>query len=160
GRWFNDEEQTAGQHRVVVLGEGLWKGRFGQDPGVIGRKLLLNGEPYSVVGIASDSLTVPSAPDLWVPLVIDPNASRANRQYTVLGRLRTGFTTQQARAEMSALAAGLERQFPETNKGWSVSLAPLMQWLVPVEIRTALLVLLAAVGMVLLIACANIANLL
>lgn len=160
GRWFHDEEQSAGRHRVVVLGEGLWKARFGQDPSVVGRRLLLNGEPYTVVGIAAESLTIPTAPDLWVPLVIDSSAIRANRQYTVIGRLRAGFTTQQAQAEMASIASALERQFPETNKGWSVSIVPLMHWLVPAEIRTALLVLSGAVGMVLLIACANVGNLL
>jgi putative ABC transport system permease protein len=160
GRWFHDEEERAGQHRVVVLSEGLWATRFGRDPGVVGRKLFLNGEPHSVVGIASERLTIPTAPDLWVPLVIDPGASRGNRQYTVIGRLRPGFTAPQAQAEMSSIAGGLERAFPESNKGWSVSVVPLMRWLVSAEIRTALLVLLGAVGMVLLIACANVANLL
>jgi putative ABC transport system permease protein len=160
GRWFHDEEERAGQHRVVVLSQGLWGTRFGRDPGVVGRKLFLNGEPYSVVGIASEGLTIPTAPDLWVPLVIDPSASRGNRQHTAIGRLKPGFTAQQAQAEMSSIAGGLERQFPESNKGWSVSVVPLMHWLVSAEIRTALLVLLGAVGMVLLIACANVANLL
>jgi putative ABC transport system permease protein len=160
GRWFHDEEERAGQHRVVVLSEGLWATRFGRDPGVLGRKLLLNGEPFSVVGVASQRLTIPLAPDLWVPLVMDPNASRGNRQYTVVGRLRPAVTVQQAQSEMVSIAGSLEREFPESNKGWSVSLVPLMRWLVPAEIRTALLVLLGAVGMVLLIACANVANLL
>jgi putative ABC transport system permease protein len=160
GRWFHDEEQRPGQHRVVVLSERLWATRFGRDSGLVGRKLNLNGENYSVVGVASVGLAMPTAPDLWVPLVIDPNASRGNRQFTVIGRLRPGFTAQQAHAEMSAIAGGLEREFPESNKGWTVSVVPVMRWLVSAEIRTALLVLLGAVGMVLLIACANVANLL
>lgn len=160
GRWFHGEEERAGQHRVIVLSERLWATRFGRDPGVVGRKLFLNGEPYTIVGVASAGLTIPRAPDLWVPLAIDPGANRGNRQYTVIGRLRPGFTVQQAQAEMGAIARGLERQFPESNKGWSISLVPLTRWLIPAEIRAALLVLLGAVGMVLLIACANIANLL
>src|SRR5262249_3919831 len=131
--------------------------RFGQDPGVVGRKLLLNGEAFTVIGIASGGLTIPAPPDLWVPLVIDPN--RGNRQYTVVGRLRPGFTMGQAQAEMRSIARGLEQQFPESDKGWSVTLVPLLHWMVSAEIRTALLVLLGAVGMVLLIACANVANL-
>ncbi len=160
GRWFQDEEERAGRHRVIVLSERLWATRFGQDPSVVGRRLFLNGEPFSVVGIAPEGLNIPTASDLWVPLVIDPEASRENRQYTVIGRLRPGFTAQQAQAEMSSVAGALERQFPESNQGWTVFLLPLMRWLVPPEIRTALLVLLAAVSMVLLIACANVANLL
>jgi hypothetical protein len=92
GRWFHDEEQRAGEHRVVVLSERLWAARFGRDPSAVGRKLFLDGEPYTVVGIASGGLTIPAASDLWVPLVIDANANRGNRQYTVIGRLRPGFT--------------------------------------------------------------------
>jgi len=160
GRWFRQDEQLTGQHRVVVLSEALWKARFGEDLGVVGRKLYLNGEAYSVIGVASPGLTIPTSPDIWVPLVIDPNATRTNRQYTVVGRLRPGFTAEQAQAELSLIAGQIERQFPESNKGWNVSVVPLMHWLVSAEIRTALLVLLGAVGMVLLIACANVANLL
>jgi len=160
GRWFHDEEERAGRHRVVVLSERFWAAHFGRDPALVGRGLFLNGERFNVVGIASEGLTIPTAPDLWVPLVIDPNASRGNRQYTVIGRLRPGFTARQAQDEMSAVSSGLERQFPESNKGWSVTMVPLMRWLVSPEIRTALLVLLGAVGMVLLIATANVANLL
>jgi putative ABC transport system permease protein len=160
GRWFRDEEQRAGQHRAVVLNERLWAARFGRDPAMVGRKLFLNGEPYTVVGIASEGIAIPTAPDLWVPLVIDPKASRGNRQYTIIGRLRPGFTAQQAQAELSSIASGLAREFPESNKDWTVSVVSLMHWLVSSEIRTALVVLLGAVGMVLLIAAANVANLL
>lgn len=160
GRWFVDQEQFAGQNRVVVLSEGLWKTRFGSEQGVIGRKLLLNGEAYSVVGVASAGLTIPTAPDLWVPLTIDANARRGNRQYTVIGRLRPGFTAEQAQVELSSIASRLEQQFPESNAGWNVSIVPVMRWLVSADVRTALLMLLAAVGMVLLISCANVANLL
>jgi hypothetical protein len=142
GRWFVEDEQRTGQHRVVVLSGTLWKTRFGQDPGVVGRKLLLNGEAYTVIGIASGGLTIPVPPDLWVPLAIEPDASRGNRQYTVVGRLRPGFSLGQAQAEMRSIARGLEQQFPESAKGWSVTLAPLLHWLVSAEIRTALLVLL------------------
>jgi putative ABC transport system permease protein len=159
GRWFADDEQREGQHRIVVLAGKLWETRFGQDPGVVGRKLLINGETFTVIGVASGGLTIPAPPDLWVPLVIDADAGRANRQYTVVGRLRPGFTLGQAQAEMRSIARGLEQQFPESDKGWSVTLVPLLRWLVSAEIRAALLVLLGAVGMVLLIACANVANL-
>ena len=160
GRWLHENEERPGEHRAVVLNEGFWTRRFGGDPGVVGRKLVLNGESYEIVGVASGGLAIPSAPDLWVPLTTDANASRGNRQHTVAGRLRPGFNVRQAQAEMVSIAAGLERQFPETNRGWSISIVPLMRWLISSEIRTALFVLLAAVGAVLLIACANVANLL
>jgi predicted permease len=160
GRWFLEEEQYSGGHRVVVLSETLWKTRFAEDREIAGRDLVLNGEVFSVVGVASGGLTIPAAPDLWVPLVIDPKSSRGNRQYTVIGRLRPGFSAEQAQAEMSAIAAGLESQYPESNRGWNVSVVPLMHWLVSAEIRGALQVLLVAVILVLFVACANVANLL
>lgn len=162
GRWFLEEEQRPGQHRVAVLSEQLWKRRFGQDPNVRGRKLLLDGESYTVVGVARAELAIPSwmpDADLWVPLIVDPNANRGNRQYKVIGRIRPGFTLQQARADMRAIARQLERQFPASNQGQGVRVVPLLHWIIPPEIRTALLVLLGAVGMVMLIACANVANL-
>jgi putative ABC transport system permease protein len=159
GRWFLEEEQLPGQDRVVVLSETLWKARFGEDPGVVGRRVILNGEAYSVIGVAYGGLSLPAASDLWVPLVMNPNATRGNRQYTVIGRLRPGFTIEQAQSEMSAIADELDRRFPESNSGWNVSIVPLMHWLITAEVRTALLALLGAVGMVLLIACANVANL-
>ena len=159
GRWFVEEEQKPGQHRVAVLSDRFWRWRFGQDTGVIGRMLLLNGEPYTVIGVMSPGITVPSSPDLWVPLVIDPKANRGNHQYTVIGRLRAGFILQQAQAEMLSIARELEQQFPGSNQGWGVAVVPLLHWLIPHEVRTALLVLLGAVAMVMLIACANVANL-
>ena len=160
GRWFLEEEQQQGQHRVAVLSHGFWTRRFGRDQGVIGRKLLLNGMPFNVIGVARPELTVPSAPDLWVPLIIDPAASRENHFITAIGRLKPGFTIEQANGEMVSIARELERQFPGSNKDWTVTLVPMLHWLVQPEIRTALVVLLAAVGMVMLIACANVANLL
>ena len=158
GRWFNEEEQRPGQRRVVVLSEPLWKSRFGEDEGVIGRQITLNGEPYAIVGVTTGNLS--AAPGPWIPLVIDQTGGRGNRQFTVIGRLRRGFTVEQAQAEMASIAGGLAQAFPESNKGWSVAIVPLMRWLVPAETRTALLVVLGAVVMVLLIACANVANLL
>ena len=165
GRWFREEEERPGENRAVVLSDGFWKRRFGQDSRVIGDSILLDGYPYTIVGVARPGLTIPSGPDVWVSLLARPhlndsNANRGNRFLTVIGRLRPGFTREQARAEMVSLAGELERQFPGTNRGWSVGLVPLLHWLVPLEIRTALIVLLGAVGMVMLIACANVANLL
>jgi putative ABC transport system permease protein len=159
GRWFVEEEQQPGQHRVAVLSDGFWRRRFAHDTGVVGRQLQLNGEAYTVIGVMSPGLTVPSSPDLWVPLTIDPKANRGNHQYTVIGRLRPGFTLQQAQVEMLSIARELEEQFPGSNQGWSVAVVPLMHWLIPSEIRTALFVLLGAVAMVMLITCANVANL-
>lgn len=165
GRWFREEEEVPGLHRVTVLGDRLWKRQFAQDPAIAGRSLMLDGEPYTIVGVAPPDLAAPFAPDLWVPLLAkprdgDPNASRSNRFLQVVGRLRPGFMLSQANAELAALAGDVERRFPSSNSGWTAGAQPLVHWLVPRDIRTALGVLLAAVGIVLLIACANVANLL
>jgi putative ABC transport system permease protein len=165
GRWFSEEEERPGQHRVVVLSDRFWKRRFGGDSGVVGRNLLLDGEPHLIVGVARPDLAIQSAPDLWVAAIAKPqpgdsNANRGNHFLTVIGRLKPGATVQQAQTELVSIAGDLERQFPDSNKGWSVAVVPLLDWLVPREIRTTLVALLGAVGMVLLIACANVANLL
>jgi predicted permease len=165
GRWFNEEEERPGQHRVIVLSDRFWKRRLGGDSGVVGRNLLLDGEPHLIVGVARPDLAIQSAPDLWVAAIAKPqpgdsNANRGNHFLTVIGRLKPGATVQQAQMEMVSIARDLERQFPASNRGWSAAVVPLLDWLVPREIRTTLFALLGAVGMVLLIACANVANLL
>jgi putative ABC transport system permease protein len=161
GRWFTVDEGRSGQHRVAVLSNRLWRTRFGSDPGIVGRSLMLNGASYSIIGVGSADLSVPSEPDLWVPQVIDQTAARrGNRYLTVLGRMRPGFTRSQAQAEMAAIAAGLAQEFPDSNRDFRVSVVPFAESLVPDEIRIALIVLLAAAMTVLLIACANVANVL
>lgn len=161
GRWFTTEEERPGQHRVAVLSNRLWRARFGADPAVLGRQLVLNDASYRIIGVASADFSVPSEPDLWVPQVVDQaTARRGNRYLTVLGRLKPGVTPGQAQAEMTAIAAGLEREFPDSNRDFGVGVVPFAQSLVPAEIRTALAALLAAATTVLLIACANVANVL
>jgi putative ABC transport system permease protein len=161
GRWFTADEGREGQHRVAVLSNRLWRTRFGSDPDVVGRRLTLNGASYTVIGVGSPGLSLPSEPDLWVPQVIDRTPTRrGNRYLTVVGRLRPGFTPSQAQAEMAAIAAGLAVEFPESNRDFGVTLVPFAESMVPDEIRTALIVLLGAATMVLLIACGNVANVL
>ena len=161
GRWFTAEEGRLGRHRVAVLSNRLWRTRFGSAADILDRHLTLNGAAYSVVGVASVDLAVPSEPDLWVPQVIDQTtARRENRYLSVLGRLKPGFTRDQAQAEFTAIAAGLAHDFPESNKDYGAGVVSLAHSLVPHETRTALIVLLAAAAMVLLIACANVASVL
>lgn len=161
GRWFVEDEERGERGRVVVLSHRLWRSRFGEDRDVLGRRLILNGTPYSIIGVASPELSVPSEPDLWVPKIIDPvNEQRDDRYISVLGRLEPGFTRDQAQAEMTAIARNMEREFPDANRGFGVQLVALSDSLVPADIRAALVLLLAAAGMVLLIACANVANVL
>lgn len=161
GRWFTADEGRLGRHRVAVLSNRFWRTRLGSDPAVLDRQLVLNGASYSIIGVASADLTIPSAPDLWVPQVIDQTtARRDNRYLSVLGRLKSGFTREQAQAEMSAIARDLAREFPDTNRDSGVGVLPFAESVVPDETRTALIVLLAAAAMVLLIACANVASVL
>ena len=160
GRTFLPEEDRFGSRPVVLVREGLWLRRFGADPDLIGKSLTLNGESYTVVGILPSDLMLPDA-ELWVPLAFEPYAmtQRGSRALTVLAGLKPGVTLIQARAEMHTIAGRLQRQYPEANAGWDVSILPLHEEMVA-HIRPALLVLGAAVAFVLLIACANVANLL
>ena len=161
GRWFSADEVRPGQPRVAVLSNRLWRTRFGGDPDILGRQLILNGTPSTVIGVASAAFSVPLEPDLWIPHGVDPATARRMTGYlAVLGRLKPGFTRDQAQAEMSSIARALEQEFPDSNKDSGISLTPLARSLVPAEIRTALVVLLAAASMVVLIACANVANVL
>ena len=160
GRGFTDGEDKPGAPRVVMISEGLWKRRFGSDRGLVGRTLTFNGLDYTVVGIAPAALTVLTNGDIWTPLTIDPGKEiRLNHTIFVVARLRPGRSFDQAQAEMNTVASRVAAQFPEM-KDWGVRLLIFHDVFVSTQLQTALLVLLAAVGCVLLIACANIANLL
>ena len=164
GRGFRPEEDAPGT-RLVVLSNGLWQRRFGGDPEVIGRAINLSGESYTVVGVMPAAMELPKMTDwddqLWVPLAFpsEEAASRGNHYLEVIARMKPAATLQQARAEMKTIAARLAQQYPEDNLRIGATVNPLREELVG-EIRPALLVLLGAVAFVLLIACANVANLL
>lgn len=164
GRTFRPEEDKPGSH-VVLLSYGLWQRRFGGEAGVVGRALSLNGESYTVIGVMPRTAELPSSENwhdqLWVPIAFtsEQAASRGNHYLEVLARLKPGVTRQQAQAEMSTIASRLERQYPEHNTRIGIKVKSLHDQLVG-NIKPALLVLLGAVGFVLLIACANVANLL
>ncbi len=164
GRGFLPEEDTPGTH-VVILSHSLWQRRFGSDPQIIGRALNLNGESYSVVGVMPRGIELPSIENwkdqLWVPIAFpsDEAQSRGSHYLEVIARMKPGTTLKQAQAEMDTVGARLSQQYPETNTRIGIVVNPLHEELVG-KIRPALLVLLGAVGFVLLIACANVANLL
>ena len=144
---------------VAVLSHGLWVRRFGTDPGVIGRAISLNGRSHTVVGIMPPGFGFPAGSELWTPL--PPNRwtrPRTAHFLEVLGRLRPGVSVEQARSRLDAIAAQLAEQHPDSNTGRGIRVLPLHQDLAG-EVRPALLILLAAGGLVLLIACANVANL-
>jgi putative ABC transport system permease protein len=161
GRAFLAEEDQPGRANVVVLGHDLWRQSFGADPSVVGRAVQLDGVSCTVVGVMPKGFRLPQDAKLARPIAFDAeDRTRSGNHYlTVYGRLREGVTREAAAAEVAAVAARLEQTFAPATVGHQVTLAPLHEELVG-DVRPALLVLLGAVGLVLLIACANLANLL
>jgi len=164
GRVFTNDEDQPGATPVAVLSHGLWQRRLGGDPGIIGQTLTLDTRAFTVIGIMPPTFDFPSRVELWTPVGLrakDPGwESRGNHPgLYAMARLKPGITIGQARDDMEIVAANLEKQYPDSNTGNRASITPALENVVR-EIRTALLVLLSAVGFVLLIACANVANLL
>ncbi|HYE65886.1 MAG TPA: ABC transporter permease, partial [Pyrinomonadaceae bacterium] len=162
GRPFLTEEDQPGRNQVVVMSHSLWARRFNSDTNIIGKPLTLNGESFIVVGVMPPSFKFPSPNDeLWIPIAFDSSeASRRGSHYLqVIARLKPQINLKQAQSEMDTIAARLQAQYPQTNTSVGVALTPLHEQLVG-DIRSSLLILLGAVGFVLLIACANVANLL
>jgi predicted permease len=162
GRVFTAAEDQPGAQRVVILSYPLWQRRFGGDPAIVGQSLTLNGESHVVIGVMPARFQFPSSDDqAWVPIALtQQDAGNRNRHYLqVLGRLKPGVSLAQAQSEMSTIATRLQQQYPQSNAELGAVVQPLQEHLVG-DIKPALLVLLGAVGLVLLIACANVANLL
>ncbi len=166
GRGLLPGEDSAGREHVVVLSHGLWQRLFGGDRGIVGRALSLNGESYQVVGVMPEGFRdfFNRNIDLWAPLVFDPGQlgddNRTNEFLNLIARVRPGVPEEQAAAEMRSLAQQLKQRYPDSYASdWSLVTTPLAQRSAG-DVRPALLVLLGAVGFVLLIACANVANLL
>ena len=150
-----------GQATVAVIGESLWRTRFGADPGILGRTIDLGGTPYTVVGVAPASLDYPGRTQLWLPLGFGTGRAndRDSHSYEVIARLKPGSTLAAAQQDMSAVARALATEYPATNTGRGAKVISFTEDAIG-SIRPALLLLLGAVGFVLLIACANVANLL
>lgn len=161
GRGFLAEDEQPGGGEPIVLSYGLWQSRFGGDPAIVGRTLVVDENAYDVVGVMPAGFAFPSWAQLWRPMRMTEGAAqgRGNRNFLVFGRLRPEITVERAQAEMVAIAAGIAEAYPDVNQGWSVSLVSLQQVIVG-GVRGALWLLLGAVGLVLLVACANIAALL
>ena len=161
GRTFTAEDYVPGNNRVVVLGHGLWQRRFGGDRGIVGRTLNFNGQPYVIVGVMPPQFQLPPDREIWVPGIIQESQRqrRGATYWNVVARLKPGTTVAQAQEEMNGIAARLATQYPDTNGEMGVSVVPLFEQLTG-HIRSALWILAAAVGFVLLIACVNVANLL
>ena len=163
GRAFLPEEDRPGAAHVAVLSHGLWKRRFGADPGLVGREIMMNGEKRIVIGVMPPGFSYPSRDtEIWTPIALTPEqlGDRGSHYLHVVARLRPAVTLAEANAELQVLCNRLARAYPDTNAGISRFYAEPLHDTYTRDARTALLVLMAAVACILLIACANIANLL
>ncbi len=162
GRTFLREEEEPGKNHVVVLSYRLWQSHFGGGRSILGKTVKLDGAPYTVIGVMPSGVEYPGSTELWTPLTLPREAvnDRAYRFLRVIARLKHGVTVEQAQTEMNAIAGRLSREYPKTNKDEGATNIMTLRQEISGDIRPALLVLLCAVGFVLLIACANTANLL
>jgi putative ABC transport system permease protein len=162
GRDFTEADERQGAEKVVILGYGIWKNRYGADPSVLGRVLRINGEPSTIIGVMPEGLMFPTETALWMPFV--PTAAqekRDNRPLSVFGRLRAGASRATAQADVDGIAGRLAAQYPDTNKEFPGGVVETFnERFNGGEIRQIFLAMMGAVGFVLLIACANVANLL
>jgi putative ABC transport system permease protein len=158
GRNFLPEEQRANDN-VVLISDGLWRRRYGADPNILGKKLIVRGTPAAVVGVLPASFRFPDVKaDIWMLYYPNPQAPRRGRFLAPIARLKPGVTVEQAQADMNSIGAQLAQENPAFDTKWGISVLPMRKQFTG-ELRTPLLVLLGAVGLVLLIACANVANL-
>src|SRR4051794_26643460 len=154
-------QDSSDRRTIVVISERLWRNRFGADRSVVGREILLDGQPYTVVGVAPASFQILFPADMWTLFAVRRSPEQRRQHYMqVVGRLKPGLTIEQARADMAGVADRIASLAPDTNAGWGVTIEPLRQAIVGPELRTTSLMLAGVVAFVLLMACANVANLL
>ncbi len=159
GRNFLPEEELPKAPDVALLSDGFWRRRFGADPNIVGKKLMIRGTPAIVIGVLPANFRFPDVKaDIWELATLHPERKRTGRYLAPIARLRHGVSVSQAQADMNVITAQLAREYPDFNTNWGATVIPLRQQFTG-DLRTPLLVLLAAVGLVLLIACANVANL-
>src|SRR5262245_15540487 len=161
GRVFTAEEDKPDFNSVALLGYGLWQSRFGGDPNVVGQRVNLDGSQHAIVGIMPAGFQYPRGAEIWKPLALNANQTQTREAHflQVIARRRPDVSLAQVRAEMESIAGSLARQHPATNKNWTVNVVPLLENEVG-QVRTTMLTLMSAVGLVLLIACANVSSLL
>jgi predicted permease len=160
GRAFLAEEDQPNSEPVAILSHGLWKRRFGSDPAIVGKKISISARPVTVVGVMPAGFEYPEQTQVWSTLPLElAEEPRDNRSYSAIARLKPGVDLRQAQSQISTINAQLAQSFVDTNKGWDARLSILHERLVR-AVRPSLIALLGAVAFVLLIACANVANLL
>ncbi len=159
GRIFTDDEQRSNAAPTVLVSEGLWRRRFAADPALVGRSLTINGRARTVVGVVPNDIPLRSSPpDVFFPIALDTTMGRRADFLNVVGRLKPGVPADVAAGELNTIMARLEQEFPRTNTSWRADVVPLQREIVG-DVRPALFAFSAAVALVLLIACANVANL-
>lgn len=163
GRTFAADEDQPGSGHVAILAEGLWKSRYGGDRNIIGRTITIEAEPYTVVGVMPTTFQFPlrGVANIWTPLAMtdEQRANRAGSFLSAFGRLKRGVTREQAQAESRTIFSGLEKQFPQTNTNLTLLVDPMAEEVARKEGAPEVLICFAIVGLILLIACANVANL-
>jgi putative ABC transport system permease protein len=159
GRDFREEEDRIGAPRVIILSDRVWRDRFDGRADAIGKQIMVNGVQHTVIGVMPPNFEFPAAAGAWTTLQLDPLNNRGNHSWQVMGRLKPGMTIEQVRGDLGRIAAGLETQYPSSNTGWGVAVQTLRDNQVG-DIRPVLMIMMASVAFVLLIACANVANLL
>ncbi|MFL5579608.1 MAG: ABC transporter permease [Gemmatimonadaceae bacterium] len=160
GRVFREDEDRPGAPGALILGHEVWKRRYASDPGVIGRSIMVNGKAHTIVGVMPERFKFPFAAEAWVPLApVANDGKRGSRDLEVWARLKPGVTLGQARLELAAIAKRLAEQYPETNREWSAGGRPVREYYTPEDVQLVVLTMMGAVTFVLLIACANVANL-
>ena len=162
GREFAPGEDVKGRDRVVVIGSGLWQRRFGADPAIVGKTLLIDQQPYTIIGLAAPKFSFPNGAEAWIPLALDAEeaASRTSRYLTVGARLNPGASLEDARARIAVIAGGLREQYPAENGPWQTQVELISNGLNDPGSGTLILVWQLSALLVLLIACANAASLL
>ncbi|HEY6253319.1 MAG TPA: ABC transporter permease [Candidatus Angelobacter sp.] len=162
GRTFAPDEDQLGKERVAILSHRIWENQFGSDRSIVGRTISLDKKPYTVIGVLPpESAFDRGYADLWTPLAFEPkDMTRDFHWMGAFGRLKPGVSVEEARAGMKPIVDRIAHDFPHSNKGWSIAIDTFREIMVDSDLRLALLVLLGAVGVVLLIGCANMANLL
>lgn len=162
GRAFLPEEEQSGRDQEVILSHGLWQRRFGSDPAIIGKTMLLDGKKYNIVGLASRDFAFPVGVEVWLPLALRPEEQtlRSARTLFPLLRVKPGISVRDVRAEMATIEGRVAKQFPETEAGWTVKVLPVGVFVSGEQTNQYCQLLIGAVIFVMLIACANVANLL
>jgi len=159
GRDFNEDEDRVGAPKVIILSDRVWRDRFGGRADALGQEIMVNGVRHRVIGVMPRGFEFPAAAGAWTTMQLDPLSNRGNHSWQVIGRVKPNVTIEQVRTDLGAIAASLETQYPSSNTGWGVDAQTLRDYQVG-NFRPVLMLMMASVAFVLLIACANVANLL